>query len=126
MHPAGESFLVNCRPPGLGVEDRDRDVLEQASRFGYLGTAYAGLRKAGVRAGQTVLIDGATGTLCVSTAVNALAMGATLDGTGVASDRRLGRNHHGSAATGAGQTADHHAEAVVEQHGNAHPVVLGV
>ncbi|QTJ66866.1 zinc-binding dehydrogenase [Rhodococcus sp. ZPP] len=52
-------------------------TFEQASRFGYLGTAYAGLRKAGVRAGQTVLINGATGTLGVSTVLNALAMGAT-------------------------------------------------
>jgi alcohol dehydrogenase len=36
---------------------------EQAARFGYLGTAYSGLRKAGVAAGKTVLISGASGTL---------------------------------------------------------------
>lgn len=55
----------------------DGITFEQASRFGYLGTAYSGLRKAGVRAGQTVLVNGGTGTLGVSAVLNALAMGAT-------------------------------------------------
>jgi len=50
---------------------------EQACRFGYLGTAYSALRKAGVRAGQSVLISGATGTLGLGAVLLALAMGAT-------------------------------------------------
>ena len=50
---------------------------EAAARFGYLGTAYAGLRKAGTRAGQSVLISGATGTLGLGAVMLALAMGAT-------------------------------------------------
>ncbi|HEB3530125.1 TPA: hypothetical protein RZC51_001614 [Burkholderia cenocepacia] len=36
---------------------------EAAARFGYIGTAYAGLKKAELEAGQTLIIDGATGTL---------------------------------------------------------------
>jgi alcohol dehydrogenase len=66
------------RAPADGLVVLPPEVtFEQACRFGYLGTAYAGLRKAGVRAGQTVLVNGATGTLGVGTVLNALAMGAT-------------------------------------------------
>lgn len=50
---------------------------EQAARFGYLGTAYAGLRKAGLGAGKTVLINGISGTLGLGAALLALALGAT-------------------------------------------------
>lgn len=50
---------------------------ESASRFGYLGTAYSALRKAGVRAGSSVLINGATGTLGVGAVILARALGAT-------------------------------------------------
>ncbi|WP_229502026.1 alcohol dehydrogenase catalytic domain-containing protein [Massilia cellulosiltytica] len=49
---------------------------EQAARFGYLGTAYSGLRKAGVGAGKTVLISGASGTLGLCAVQIARAMGA--------------------------------------------------
>ncbi|MES2261716.1 MAG: alcohol dehydrogenase catalytic domain-containing protein [Pseudomonadota bacterium] len=49
---------------------------EQGARFGYLGTAYGGLRKGGFAAGQTILIDGATGTLGLGGTLLALAMGA--------------------------------------------------
>jgi alcohol dehydrogenase len=50
---------------------------EQGCRFGYLGTAYSALRKAGVCSGQSVLISGATGTLGLGAVLLALAMGAT-------------------------------------------------
>lgn len=50
---------------------------EQAARFGYIGTAYSGLRKAKLEAGQTVMVDGGTGTLGVGAVVCALAMGAS-------------------------------------------------
>ena len=36
---------------------------EEAARFGYIGTAYAALRKAGAGPGKTILINGLTGTL---------------------------------------------------------------
>jgi alcohol dehydrogenase len=61
---------------------------EQACRFGYLGTSYAGLKKTGVRAGTSVLIHGATGTLGLGAVLNALAMGATKV-FAVARDREL-------------------------------------
>ncbi|GAB3417785.1 zinc-binding dehydrogenase [Massilia agilis] len=51
-------------------------TFEQAARFGYLGTAYSGLRKAGVAAGKTVLISGASGTLGLGAVQIARAMGA--------------------------------------------------
>lgn len=54
----------------------DSISFEEAARFGYIGTAYSGLRKANFRAGQTVLIDGSTGTLGVGAVISALAMGA--------------------------------------------------
>jgi threonine dehydrogenase-like Zn-dependent dehydrogenase len=50
---------------------------EQGARFGYIGTAYSGLRKANLQAGQTVLVDGGTGTLGVGAVISALAMGAS-------------------------------------------------
>ncbi|RYE52956.1 MAG: alcohol dehydrogenase, partial [Hyphomicrobiales bacterium] len=54
----------------------DSISFEQAARFGYLGTSYSGLRKAQFAAGQTVLIDGGTGTLGLGAVILALAMGA--------------------------------------------------
>jgi alcohol dehydrogenase len=55
----------------------DSISFEQAARFGYVGTAYSGLRKAKLQAGQTVLIDGSTGTLGMGAVISALAMGAS-------------------------------------------------
>lgn len=52
-------------------------TFEQACRFGYLGTAYSGLRKTGLSAGQTVLVNGGTGTLGVGAVLLSLAMGAS-------------------------------------------------
>ncbi|WP_230630173.1 alcohol dehydrogenase catalytic domain-containing protein [Comamonas testosteroni] len=54
----------------------DSISFEQASRFGYLGTAYSALRKGQFAPGQTVLIDGGTGTLGLGAVILALAMGA--------------------------------------------------
>jgi len=54
----------------------DNVTFEQACRFGYLGTSYAGLRKLDFRPGQTLLVDGGTGTLGVGTVLLVLAMGA--------------------------------------------------
>lgn len=49
---------------------------EQGARFGYLGTSYSALRKAQFSPGQTVLVDGGTGTLGLGAVILALAMGA--------------------------------------------------
>lgn len=51
--------------------------IEHAARFGYLGTAYSAIRKAGLRPGQDILIVGATGTLGVGATLLALAFGAS-------------------------------------------------
>lgn len=49
---------------------------EMAARWGYLGTGYGALRRAGVDMNSTVLINGVTGTLGLGTALFALALGA--------------------------------------------------
>ncbi len=48
----------------------------QATRMGYLGTAYAAVKKLGPLAGKTIIVNGATGTLGVGVTMLALAMGA--------------------------------------------------
>ena len=64
---------------------------EQAARFGYLGTAYAALRKAGVAPNRTILINGITGTLGLGATLIALGRGVTRI-LGTARDReRLAR-----------------------------------
>jgi D-arabinose 1-dehydrogenase-like Zn-dependent alcohol dehydrogenase len=56
---------------------------EAAARFGYLGTAYAAMKKLGVGPGQTLLVNGISGMLGLNAAMVALAMGATrILGTG--------------------------------------------
>lgn len=61
----------------------DNVSFEQASRLGYLGTAYAALRKAGAGPGNTVLINGISGTLGLGAALIALGRGAArILGTG--------------------------------------------
>ena len=66
------------KAPADGVVILPEEVsFEEACRFGYLGTAYSALRKAGVGPNTTVLVNGGTGTLGVGTVLTALAMGAT-------------------------------------------------
>src|SRR5271155_1160800 len=50
---------------------------EQAARFGYIGTAYAALRKAGAGPGKTIFINGLTGTLGLGATLCALGRGVT-------------------------------------------------
>ena len=78
---------VTAPADGL-VKLPDAVSFEQAARFGYLGTAYSGLRKAGVGPGRTVLINGASGTLGLGAVLLARAMGATRI-LGVARNRDL-------------------------------------
>ena len=59
-----------------------------ASRLGYLGTSYAGLRKANVGPGSIVLINGITGNLGYAATAIALALGAVkILGVGRNTDR---------------------------------------
>ncbi|MGP0027055.1 MAG: hypothetical protein ACLPKE_27420, partial [Streptosporangiaceae bacterium] len=61
----------------------DTMSFEAAARLGYLGTAYAAMKKIGVGPGQTLLINGISGQLGLNAAQLALAMGATkILGTG--------------------------------------------
>lgn len=55
----------------------DSVSLTQATRFGYMGTAYSGIRKTGLRPSQSILILGASGTLGVLGTLIALAFGAS-------------------------------------------------
>ncbi|MHA7277169.1 alcohol dehydrogenase catalytic domain-containing protein [Arthrobacter sp. Hz1] len=48
-----------------------------ASRLGYIGTSYNGLMAAGLSAGESLLINGATGTLGMAAVSIALGLGAT-------------------------------------------------
>ena len=59
------------------VKIPDNLSFEAAARFGYLGTAYSAMRKAGVRAGSSMLVNGISGTLGIGGALFGLAMGAT-------------------------------------------------
>ena len=61
-------------------------AFEQAARFGYIGTAYAALRKAQAGPGKTIFINGLTGTLGLGATLAALGCGVTLI-LGVARDR---------------------------------------
>lgn len=61
----------------------DSMTFEQAARLGYLGTAYSGMKKIGVGPGDTMLINGISGTLGLCAAILGLAMGVTkILGTG--------------------------------------------
>ena len=71
----GFGEFLTC-PVANIVKLPDSVTFEQAARFGYLGTSYAALRKARFAPGQTVLVNGGTGTLGVGTVLLAMAMGA--------------------------------------------------
>src|SRR6476661_2478045 len=61
----------------------DSVTFEQGARFGYLGTAFSALRKAGAGPGRTVLVDGISGTLGLGACLIALGLGVTrILGTG--------------------------------------------
>ena len=77
LYPYG-GFCEYATAPADGLVKLPEAVsFEAAARFGYLGTAYSGLRKAGVGPGKTVLINGASGTLGLGAVLLARAMGAT-------------------------------------------------
>ena len=66
-------FPAECITPLGDAEGVDPAIL---CRLGWLGTAYGGLTRAELRAGQTVVITGATGLVGSSAVMTALAMGA--------------------------------------------------
>jgi alcohol dehydrogenase len=76
-YPWGGYSEYTLAPARNLVPLRDNVTFEQAARFGYLGSSYAALQQAQVRAGSWVLINGATGTLGVGAVLFALGMGAS-------------------------------------------------
>lgn len=82
-YPYGAFAEYTIAPASSLVVLPDAVTFEHAARFGYLGTSYHALKKAGVKPGSSVIINGVTGTLGVGGAALALAMGATrILGTG--------------------------------------------
>lgn len=74
-YPWGGFAEYMIAPANSLVTLPDELDFETASRFGYLGTAYAALRRGLTPSTTTVLIDGATGTLGVGLVLLALALG---------------------------------------------------
>ena len=75
-YPYGGFGQYLTAPAANLVKLHDSISFEQGARFGYLGTSYSALRKAQFAPGQTVLVDGGTGTLGLGAVILALAMGA--------------------------------------------------
>lgn len=70
------AFAEYMKVPFTNIVPLDDSVPDEyAARLGYIGTGYQALKYAKVNPHSTVLINGATGTLGVSTVLMALAMG---------------------------------------------------
>jgi alcohol dehydrogenase len=87
-YPYGGLGEYMSAPQYALVKLPDSVSFDQAARFGYLGTAYAAMRKMNIGVGRTVLVNGISGTLGIGGALFGLAMGATKI-YGVARDKKL-------------------------------------
>ena len=76
-YPYGGFTQYLTAPASALVKLPDRMSFEEAARLGYLGTAYSAMKKIRVGPGETLLINGISGTLGLCAAVLALAMGAS-------------------------------------------------
>jgi alcohol dehydrogenase len=74
-YPNGGLAEYELAPAYALVKLPDKVTFEQAARFGYLGTAYGAYRKVNLGSGDTLLINGISGTLGLSACLIALAMG---------------------------------------------------
>ncbi len=82
-YPYGGLSQFITAPAAALVKLPDAMRFEAAARLGYLGTAYAAMKKIDVGPGQALLINGISGQLGLNAAQLALAMGATkILGTG--------------------------------------------
>ncbi len=82
-YPYGGLAQFITAPVTALVKLPDNVSFEAAARLGYLGTAYAAMKKIGVGPGRALLINGISGQLGLNAAQLALAMGATkILGTG--------------------------------------------
>jgi D-arabinose 1-dehydrogenase-like Zn-dependent alcohol dehydrogenase len=82
-YPYGGMSEYITAPQSALVELPGNVSFEQAARFGYLGTAYSAIRKAGAGPGRSLLINGIGGALGLCVALVGLATGVTtILGTG--------------------------------------------
>ena len=82
-YPYGGFCQFITAPEDALVKLPDNVKFEDAARLGYLGTAYAAMKKLGVGPGKSFLVNGISGQLGLCAAMLALAMGATkILGTG--------------------------------------------
>ncbi|SEM43069.1 alcohol dehydrogenase [Variovorax sp. YR750] len=82
-YPNGGLAEYMIAPQYALVKLPDNVSFNQAARFGYLGTMYSAMRKAGIGPGKSMLVNGISGTLGIGGALFGLAMGATrILGTG--------------------------------------------
>jgi D-arabinose 1-dehydrogenase-like Zn-dependent alcohol dehydrogenase len=83
LYPYGGFCEFMSAPQYALVRLPDNVTFEQAARFGYTGTSYGAMKKAQAVPGQSMLIDGISGTLGLGACLLGLAMGMTrIFGTG--------------------------------------------
>jgi alcohol dehydrogenase len=83
IYPYGGFCEFMPAPQYALVKLPDSVTFEQAARFGYLGTSYGAMKKVDALPGQSMLIDGISGTLGLGACLLGLAMGMTrILGTG--------------------------------------------
>lgn len=76
MYPQG-GFCEYMAAPNYAIAKLPDEIsFYEAARLGYIGTAYSALKKCGSLIGQSVLINGITGTLGIGGVLCALGMGA--------------------------------------------------
>lgn len=74
-YPNGGMAEFMVAPASAVVRIPDCMTFEQAARLGYMGTAYSALKKTGAGPGDTILVNGLSGTLGIGAAVFGLARG---------------------------------------------------
>lgn len=73
-YPNGGLAEYMVAPSSAIVKIPDTMEYGQAARLGYLGTAYSALKKVNARPGDTILVNGGTGTLGLGAVIFGLAM----------------------------------------------------
>ncbi|BCH27760.1 alcohol dehydrogenase [Mesorhizobium sp. L-8-3] len=87
-YPVGGLAEYMAAPASAIVSLPDNLSFDQAARLGYMGTGYSALKKANIGPGDTILVNGVSGTLGISVAVFGPAFGVKkILGTG--RDRKL-------------------------------------
>jgi D-arabinose 1-dehydrogenase-like Zn-dependent alcohol dehydrogenase len=87
-YPHGGLGQFQAAPQSAVVKLPPNVSFEHAARLGYLGTSYSALCKSGIRPGQTLLINGVSGTLGIGAVAFDLAIGVTRI-LGTARDHKL-------------------------------------